>query len=219
MKIFIKEYLKIIASAATGIVFLFASFYLVINYYHSQELKSDIYIGENDTKLVNYKNTLDEINTNLIKYQNKKQSNEEYNEMYNRLMTCHNVMNQQDLYAKIETNRFYSPHDVYKLGANFQTQVLNICWALHLSTIKDETKFKSFKNEAPFVASQVNIITRRVSDSIDELLNNSSYFYNTNITSKIVRNYLESDYLMITDSYQDFANIVLYLSEIINEEA
>ena len=72
---------------------------------------------------------------------------------------------------------------------------------------------KEFKNVAPFVTNQINDLKKKTDTALDELLNNSSYFYNTGIASATVRNYLITDYGMITDSYQGLADILLDLSK------
>ena len=54
-------------------------------------------------------------------------------------------------------------------------------------------------------------------NALEEIHNNSSYFFTTKVASTTIRNYLRSDYNIIVDSYQDFANIILNLSELINK--
>ena len=61
MKRFIKEYLKVISYAALGLIFIVASFYLVMNYYHYEELKRPLYISSGDVNYLNYQEKLNEI--------------------------------------------------------------------------------------------------------------------------------------------------------------
>ena len=218
MKKYIKDYLKIIAVSITGMIFVLTSFYLVMNYYHSEELKQQIYVSDTDIKLVTYKNTLKEIQENITSFRNKKNTDLDYDAMYNSLSTCYGVMTGPEVLYSIETNRYYSSNEIYKLGGNFQSQELNICWALHLSSIKEENKMKKFKEVEPFISNEVDTISKKTRNAMEEILNNSSYFYTTKITSVTIRNYLTSDYSMIVDSYQEFANIILNLSKMINKE-
>ena len=217
MKNFIKEYLKIIAVAITGFVFVLTSFYFVINYYHGEELKQQVYVGESDPKLVTYKNTLNQIKTNLVTFEKNKNTNQAYQKMYNSISTCHTVMTGQGLYYSMETNRYYGANDIYQLGSKFQSEILNVCWALQMGSVRDDSSTNPFKEVSPFITSEVNSISEKTSGAMEELLNNSSYFYTTRITSTTIRNYLTSDYSMIVDSYQDFADIILSLSKMINE--
>ena len=214
MKNFIKEYLKIIAISITGFVFVLTSFYFVINYYHSEEVKKQVYIGQTDPKLVAYKDNVDRIKNNLDAFQKKRITAGSYLSMYNNLNTCYTTL--KDNFYNIETNRYYSSNDIYNLGGKFQSEVLNLCWALHLSSIK-ESNINDFKKVSPLVTSEVNSISKKTNYALEEIMNNSSYFYTTRITSVTIRNYLTSDYNMIVDSYQDFSSIILYLSELLNE--
>ena len=217
MKKFIKEYLNIIACAIIGFVFVLTSFYLVMNYYHSDEIKNYIYVGETDGKLAEYKTTIDKIKTNLNNYTKVRKTNNQYERIYQDLSTCTNVMTEQGLLYTMEVNRYYTPYDIYKLGGNFQSKALNTCWALHLSSLSDEKNPDDIKNIAPFVSNHVKLITKNTSNALEEIQNNSSYFFTTKVTSTTIRNYLQSDYSMVVDSYQEFADIVLNLSEMINK--
>ena len=58
MKKFIMDYLNIIIYCILGLILMIASFYLFINYYHFQEVKTTIYVADTDTKYLNYKQTL-----------------------------------------------------------------------------------------------------------------------------------------------------------------
>lgn len=214
MKEFIREYIKIIAFSIMGFIFVLTSFYFVINYYHGEEIKRQIYIGQNDSHLNTYKETVDKIKVNLDNFKSKKITTGPYFSVYNTLSTCHLTLTAN--YYNMETNRYYSPNDIFKLGGNFQSDVLNNCWALHLSSLKDSNA-RDFKKISPFVSNEINSISSKTKFALEEIMNNSSYFYTTKITSVTIRNYLNSDYNMIVDSYQEFANIVLYLSEMLND--
>ena len=58
MKKFITDYLNIIIYCILGLVLMIASFYLFINYYHSEEVKTTIYVSDTDTKYLNYKQNI-----------------------------------------------------------------------------------------------------------------------------------------------------------------
>ena len=214
MKNFIKEYINIIAISITGFVFVLTSFYFVINYYHSEEVKKEIYIGQNDTKLTTYKDTVNRVKNNLDNFKNKKVTTGPYFNLYNNLNTCYTTLTEN--YYNMETNRYYTSNDIYNLGGKFQSDVLNLCWALHLSSIK-ESNSKDIRKVSPYVVDEVNSLSKKTNNALEEIMNNSSYFYTTRITSVTIRNYLTSDYNMIVDSYQEFASIILHLSELLNE--
>ena len=44
---------------------------------------------------------------------------------------------------------------------------------------------------------------------MEEIQNNSSYYFSTNVSSSTIRNSLSSDYTIIANSYIEFANILI----------
>lgn len=216
MKNFIKEYLNIIAYSVTGLILVIASFYLVMNYYHSEEVKTTVYVSENDVNYQGYKDKLEKIKTNLDTFSKSKVTDNKLRAIYNKLSTCSLVLNGNNTLATIETEHYFTSKEVYELGSRFQTDVLNICFALHLSYITEENADPRFKVVAPYVKNSVNTMASQVNFALSEIQNNSSYFYTTNITSSTIRNYLASDFTAIAKAYNDFASIILSLSEQLN---
>ena len=218
MKKFIKEYLKIISYTALGLVFIVSSFYLVMNYYHYEELKKPLYISSGDANYLSYQSKINEINNNLNLFRSKNSTNDNLKTMYNKLLTCQSVLQSDGTLATLPVNTYFNSYDIYQLGSKFQTDILNVCWALHLSYLTEEDVASEFQDVAPYVISSINTINNQVNFALAEIQNNSSYFYTTNITSSTIRNYLSSDYTMITNAYNEFADIILNLSETINKE-
>ena len=221
MKSFIKNYLRLISYTVIGLVFLISSFYLVINYYHSEELKTTLYISEGDLVYQSFNNKLEQLEANLNKFNSKKTVNTSpvLSKMYNKLISCKSVLKSEGTLATLPVNTYFNPTDVYNLGSKYQSDILNICWALHLSYLTDdETVPKEFKEIGPYVGNSVNVLSNQVSFALSEIQNNSSYFYSTNITASTVRSYLNADYTMIAKAYNEFAGILVSLSETINEK-
>ena len=214
MKEFIKNYLKVLSYVFTGLVFILASFYLIINYNHSEEIKKTIYIGSGDLNYQKQKEMLEEINQNLIKYNAKKINNSLYNNLANGLNNCYQVLQKDGTLMAISTDTDYGPIEIHKLGSNYQNIVMNECYVLNLSFLKNDEVDLDYKS---FITSYVNSINENVSDALAEIENNSSYFFSTNITSATIRNYLLSDYKTIANAYNDFTEILVNLSKIINE--
>ena len=218
MKKFIKNYIKVISTALIGLVFTLASFYLIMNYNHSEEIKKQVYISFNDSKYQTGQETLKKINDNLNKFKQDGKSNNAKVLMYNSILNCYNAMQSEGTFFTLRTDKNYNSFEIYNLGANFQSKIINSCYVLNLSYLKTDDVPKEYKKVAPFINSYVDSISANVQDSLAEIENNSSYFYTTNITSVTVRNYLNSDYSTIANAYIDFANIILNLSENINSE-
>lgn len=222
MKKFIKNYLNLIAMSITGMVFVFASFYILMNYNHNEELKKNIYIGENEVNYTAHKEKLNNLNDNLNKIKNKKNVNSKYREIVNGLSQCYSVLQSKESFASIQTNKEYNSYEIHQLGTNFQNSVLNLCWNVGLSSLSNDTKENSLpttlKHVKPIIEDYISSIEYNLSDALNEIENNSSYFYTTSIASATVRNYLGSDYQSIAKSYNDFANVLVRISEIINED-
>lgn len=217
MKEFFKEYLKIFTYLIIGFIFMISSYYLFINYFHSSELKNRLYISNNELSIVSYNEKLNKIDNNLKTFSNKKNQSNTYKNLYNKLLSCHNVMQSEGSLSSIKFDSYLSSNDIYNLGVNFQGNHLNLCWALGLSYMTDE-KNKTFKDITPFVVENINNITKQVNFALSEIQNNSSYFYSTNITTSTIRNAVVADYELIANSYNSFANIILELSEYLNEK-
>jgi len=219
MKKLIKEYLNIIAFATIGLVLIISGFNIMMNYYHSEELKRYIYVNPNDLNYQNYQNKLVEIDANLAKFQKTKKTNAEYSVMYSKLYTCNSLLKGSGTLATLKGESVLKPNEVYDLGIKLQSDLLNICWSNHLSYLAEEQTPKAFKDEAPYIEDTINSIANQTNFALSEIQNNSSYFYTTSITSSTIRNYLSADYSLITRSYNDFADIILNLSRKINEES
>lgn len=215
MKKFIKQYIRIIAYTTIGLMLVVGGFYLIMNYYHSEEVKTNLYIGAGDINIQNYNSKLDDIQSNLNRF-NPNNASQEKRVMYNKLLTCNSVLNSVGTLGKIQVNSSYTPKDVYELGTKIQTDLLNICWALHLSYITDENAPSEFKKVGPYVKNSIDLITTQTSFALNEIQNNGSYFYSTSVSSSTIRNYLSSDYGIIANAYNEFADIILDLSRQIN---
>ena len=217
MKKFIAEYLHIIAYTAVGLVFVISSFYLVMNYYHSRELSAPLYIRNSDSNYGNYISKIEEIKTNLETFSKKSNKDNESRELYGKLASCNAVLGGEGTLATLKPGTYYKPVDVYKLGSKFQTDLLNICWAIHLSYLIGDEAPTKFKTTAPYIKNTIDALASKVEYSLDEIQNNSSYYFNTNITASTIRDPLAVDYENIASSYNEFADIILNLSKDINQ--
>ncbi len=218
MRKFFEEYLKLFAYATLGLAFIIGSFYLLINVYHAKEIDKKYYISDTESTYTSYKSKLEKIKINLNTYNKNKNKNSDYLGIYTRLSTCSNLLESDGTLAKMETNKYYDSYDVYKLGQKFEGSLLNSCWVVQLSYLTTDAGPEAFKEIIPFVSREVDAINDKVEFALEELENNGSYFYSTGITSSTIRNYLRADYMAIAKSYNDFADVVLELSKIINKE-
>lgn len=207
MKKFINEYFKIIEVTIIGLVFIISSFYLMMNYYHSLEISEEVYISNNDRNYLAYRETISQIEKNLRSYNTKTGL---YKQIHNGLTKCVNLMKKDGTLYSIKPNTFMNGYDIYLLGSNFETNLYNSCYAFQLN--------ESNLDISEFIDLNAKTINSNVAFAINELKNNSSYHFTTNITKTTIRNNLHADYTAIANSYNDFANLILEVSNYINQE-
>ena len=216
MKKLLVDYFKIIIYTILIFGFIISSFYLLINYYYISEIKRKIYVGPNDSSYLSYQEKLTKIATNLTNFTAKNNHTAEEKLLYIEINNCHMVMQEAGTLGKIPVNTYFSNKDVYDLGSKFQSRVYNVCWAENLSSLLHVDNSSKFSNMVLPIKSSVELLNSQVQYALKELENNSSYFYSTNINAYTIRNYLDTDYNMIVSSYNGLADIVLYLSELLN---
>ena len=119
-------------------------------------------------------------------------------------------MKQEGSLYSVKTNTYINSYDVYILGSNFESNLYNACYALHLNDSNLEI--------SEFVDLTAKTINSNVSSAVSELKNNTSYHFTTNITESTVRNNLLVDYKIITESYDNFASLILELSNYLTLE-
>ena len=216
MKNLLVDYFKVIIYTVIGFVLVVSSFYLLINYYHSEELKRTVFISSNDNNYIDYQEKIKRITNNLEKFKSKNNHTTEENLLYESIFNCQMVMQEAGTFGHIPVNINFTNKNVYDLGSKFQSRVYNVCWAQNLSSIANFNHNSKFYIAFEPINKSVSLLSNQNQYALKELENNSSYFYSTNISSYIIRNYLETDYEIIVSSYNSFADIVLYLSELLN---
>ena len=116
---FLKQYLKVISYVCTGLVFVFASFYILANLYHYYELRKDYLVSySNDNLVLQIDSTLSKVQANansydISKYKGKISSN-------NMLMIKQNLLNcissfNNKTVADLRTKNKITIIDVYNL--------------------------------------------------------------------------------------------------------
>ena len=173
MKKFITDYLNIIIYCILGLVLMIASFYLFINYYHSEEVKTTIYVSDTDAKYLNYKQNLETLDNNLTKYKNSTNKDKSKDTLYNKLYTCSHILKDAGTFYQVIPNQFYTNYDIYQLGSKFQTDILNICYASHLSYLTTNEVDENLQIVGSFLKNDVNILSNQIKFAMEEIQNNS----------------------------------------------
>lgn len=218
---FIKQYVKIINYALIGLVFGFAWFYLLANAYHYLEIRKDHYVNldsqplvkEIETKLNNVMNNVSSFNTNTYK---GNIPNSKMMVISQNLKSCVSSFN-NDVYKDIKSKNKISIIDVYNLRESYENNVLNDCIVTNLywTTVINKENFNSnyLNDNRKLIELYVNSLLNETSYVKKDLLNNSSYFFNTSIASSSIKDNTKDGFYEVMSAYNQAASFVEYISD------
>lgn len=219
MKEFFLEYLRVIINTILGLIFAFAAFYLIMNYYHYTEIRRTFYKGSDDVSYNGMTTKIEEIKriAEAYKYEDYKGTYEK--EIIDTLNTnvkkCLTIMESSSLY-KLTGGRYINVKDTYQLASDFENKVINKCLVLEFNWIIDENnkdlEAGYLKDIRPYVKSLINSISRNITTIKNQVLNNSSYYFNTNTASSTVWDVNRNSYQMLVDSNMDVLDFTLMLA-------
>ncbi len=217
---FFKQYIKIMNYALMGLVFGFAFFYLLSNAYHYLEIRKDFYADDNTQLLFNKINEkMDHITQNISKFNSTTYSgNLSSNRMLaiqSNLQTCVQKFNNETIQS-IQDMKKISIIDVYRLRESYENDIFNDCivYNLHWTTTVTKENFNSsylIQNQ-PLIQLYIESLRTETSYLKKDLINNSSYFYNTSAASFIKHNTKDGFYEVMS-SYNKAASFVEYISD------
>lgn len=218
---FFKQYLKIINYALIGLVFSFASFYLLANAYHYLEIRKDFVTDfesqtlslKLDEKMQHTKQNIDFFSSST--YQGSLPINQMQGVYYN-LNSCINYFQNQTMKSMYNKNRI-TIIDVYQLRESYENDILSDCILNNLywlTTITPNT-FNS-----PYLLENKEMIQLYINSLLDEttylkkdLINNSSYYYNTSIASVSIKDNTKDGFYEVMESYNKAASLVEFISK------
>ena len=220
---FVRQYCHIIAYSLMGLVFAFASFFLIINLYHQSEVSKTYTFSANDTSLANLNTTLAHSKELLeVNASNYHGSLTEF-----QVSTADKYLNQclialdNDIYKEVSKRRTITILDVYELREAYENQVLADCYPKLLWFADAENQ--GFKND--YLIQNENVLKLYLDDMKvrtnylkSDILNNSSYFFNTNLSSNIIRHNVREGFYETLTAYQDVASLVEELSSWYHDE-
>lgn len=218
---FLKQYLKIINYALIGLVFAFASFYLLSNAYHYLEIRKDFITDFNTQPLVlDFERKIQNVNKNISSFNTSNyKGNISINQMqviYYNLKTCAESFQNETIQNLREKDKI-SIIDVYQLRESYENDILSSCIVnnLYWTTTIDSTTFNSsyLVNNKDMIQLYVNSLLDETSYLKKDLLNNSSYFFNTSIASSSIKDNTKDGFYEVMGAYSDAASFVEFVSE------
>ena len=224
---FIKQYIKIINYALMGLAFGFACFYILSNSYHYLEIRKDYSIDFNDQPLIQeIEEKLTAVNNNLSTFNaNTYQGNISTSRMmviYQNLKSCINSFS-NSTYTDIKAKDKISIIDVYNLRESYENNILSDCIVTNLywTTIIDTQNLNSnyLINNNEMIKLYVNSLLNETSYLKKDLLNNSSYYFNTSIASSSIKDNTKDGFYEVMGAYNKAASFVEYVSNWFKNEA
>lgn len=220
---FFKQYIKIINYALIGLVFAFASFYLLSNAYHYLEIRKDFIADFGSQPLVlDFEEKMQNVSTNISSFTTSNYSgNIPMNQMqviYYNLKACTESFNNKTIQDMKEKDRI-TIIDVYELRESYENDILSSCIVNNLywswTTTGDTTTFNSsyLNSNKDMMQLYVNSLLDETSYLKKDLLNNSSYFYNTSIASSSIKDNTKDGFYEVMGAYSKAASYVEFVSE------
>ena len=219
---FIKEYLKVVSYSLLGLVFAFASFYLLANLYHYLEIRKDFVTDfSKQAIIITIDDNLNKIRTNINKFNPNTYKGEipvtKMSSIKSNIESCLNNI-QNDEYINLKSSKRISVLDVYKLREAYEDKVYNNCIVTNLYWLTNEAPGTYLKNNQELTKYYFDSLKSSTSYLKKDLINNSSYFYNTSIASASIKDTAKDGYYDVIDAYSKATNFVLYLSNWFNME-
>lgn len=225
MKQILKEYIKVFSYAITGIVFVFASFYLIVNIYHMEEVSASFVLDVN--KDTNY-NEINEKISNIKKYTNvsvnksKGKADKEFLATLNSKLSYCNTALENDTFKEFSSKKEMTIKDVYNLRNALSSNVINGCLVeqLHYLTYYDDKDGNSdgLTKYSGYIKLNIDTIRSKLNYIDKDLLNNSSYYYNSSNANIAIMNKPKDMYEDIMTTYNQSASLVQMIAEWLYEE-
>lgn len=223
---FIKKYFKIIGYMVLSLVFMFSSFYLLANAYHYLEIRKDYVVNLDQLPVVQeLENNLAQVQENINSFDpNNYHGSVPTNNMN---MVKENLNNcllyfKNDTYNEIRQKTKISIIDVYKLSDSYDEQILNNCVVNNLNWVTGETNdyISGYLVDTKDMNKMyVHSLVTSTSYLKKDLLNNSSYYYNTNISSSSVKDNTRDGMSEVLEAYNKASKYLLYISDWFKKEA
>lgn len=223
---FFKQYLKIINYTLIGLVFAFTSFYLLANGYHYLELRKDYHVEFNSQPLVtSFENKIKTVNDNISKFNaNTYQGSIPVNKMqvfYHNLKTCSDKFSNETIQNMKDKDKI-TIIDVYKLRESYENDILNGCIVNNLywlTTINSDTfNSRYLLDNKDMIQLYINSLLDETSYLKKDLINNSSYFFNTSIASSSIKDNTRDGFYEVMGAYNKAASFVEYVSHWYKDE-
>ncbi|MEG1597471.1 MAG: hypothetical protein RR359_04270 [Bacilli bacterium] len=227
MNVYLKKYLKLFNYGLIGAIFALSSFYLIINIYHYKEIRKEFIVNvNNDDIYLASENAIKKIKENIDVDLNKYKGNFTYFEISafkNKISDCVSALDSKE-FVGLKNKSAISIIDMYNLTEQLDNEVIGKCIINNLGFLgrldKEESqsvdlitavkKYTDFPSKTVYINMLINNISTSDNYMKKDMINNSSYYYNTNIVTRTLRN-------GVRDSYGEYVNTYAKASRFIEE--
>lgn len=210
----LKQYFEFLGYALVGIAFGYCCFYLILNIYHYQELRRDVYINfESDASIMEIDNTLSKIEE-FINESRESTASSEISTVTNKLEVCVNSF-RNETFTNIRSKNRIDIIDVYNFSESFSNDVLNDCivYQMYDLTYDDNSSISISSENKKLLRLYINDILQDTSYLKKDLDSNSSYFYNTDISNSMIKSEVRDGFYEVLSAYKRALKLVEYISD------
>lgn len=218
MKKFISEYIHIISTTLIVVLFGLSFFYILLNAYHYSTMATTIYVSKDNSNIKLYKTNIDKV-TEIINNQDVQlkqgRNKEDYLKLNIKLKNIVGLLKNTEVVSlyNIEGDTYLNYYDLYQLNDTYISKIIDGSYIINLrSLLEDDNivdrtiieKIKSYESYFDIETSSAKYIKA-------ELKDNSSYYYNTYVSSSSIRNPMDSNYDLIIKNHVEFSEVLLDL--------
>lgn len=224
---YIKSYFRAIAYMVMAIVFAFSSFYLFINIFHTLELSKKVDINVNDSVVIkDYYQKIENIDNNIKNFNPNSYHGTEVPAtkmivIQGNLKQCSSILKNTYL-ESLKDKKSIDIKDVYELRNSYENSILSECIInnLYWTSSLSENGINSSKLLAnqELINFYISTLKNNTSYLKKDLLNNSSYYFNTSTASSGVKDNVRDGFYETLSAYKNAVNYVEYISKWFNTE-
>lgn len=213
MKNILLEFLKLLSSAILIICFSFASFLLIINLFHYKEISRAQRIDMVDNKdYIEYKNTIDTVDKTMksVNYNDAKYKNTA-KPVYEKYNTCIKSL-KESTFEGLKDKSSITILELYNINNEMLDEYNNLCISDIVYTIEEIGKTNNYKNNFVPIKKSIEEKQKIMLDNTDYLakasLNNSSYSFNTDLSTSSIYNKTIGELKLTITNYKILASIL-----------